>query len=113
MSVCPFFVLSRYSTVKGYSSTIVITEVVNDLNFTDDIALLENAFEHAQAQLNTVAEEAMKIGLVINTQKTEFMTNTSCKKNLALNNTDIKLVDDFIYLGSMMSSSESDIKRRP
>ena len=54
----------------------------------------------------------MKIGLVINTQKTEFMTNTSCKKNLTLNNSDIKLVDDFIYLGSMMSSSESDIKRR-
>ena len=78
-----------------------------------DIALLENSFEQAQAQrLNTVAEEAMKMGLVINTQKTEFMTNTSYKKNVTLNNADIKLVDDFTYLGSKMASSESDIKRR-
>jgi len=87
-------------------------EVVNELNFADDLALLENSFEQAKAQLNTVAEEAMKIGLVINKQKTEFMTNTSCKKNLTLNNADIKLVADFTYLGSKMASSESDIKRR-
>lgn len=85
-------------------------EVVNDLDFADDIALLENSFEQAQAQLNRVAVEAMKIGLVINTQKTEFITNTSCKKNLTLNNADTKLVDDFTYLGSKMASS--DIKRR-
>lgn len=54
----------------------------------------------------------MKIGLAINTQKMEFMINTSCKKNLTLNNADIKLVDDFTYLGSKMASSESDIKRQ-
>ena len=52
------------------------------------------------------------MGLVINTRKTEFMTNTSCKKNLTLNNADIKLVNDFTYLGSKMASFESDIKRR-
>ena len=92
-----------FTTVPRRSSRYP-KEVVNDLHFADDIALLENSFEQAQAQLNTVAEEAMKIGLVINTQKTEFMTNTSCKKNLTSNNT------DFIYLGSMMSSSGSDIK---
>lgn len=33
-------------------------EVVNDLDFADDIALLENSFEQAQAQLNTVAGES-------------------------------------------------------
>ena len=87
-------------------------EVVNDLDFADDIALLENSFEQAQAQLNTVAEEAVEIGLVLNTQKTEFMTNTNCKKNFTLNNAGIKLVDDFSFLGSKMASSESDIKQR-
>jgi len=100
-----------FTTVPRRSSRYP-KEVVNDLDFADDIALLENSFEQAQAQLNTVAEEASRIGLVINTQKTEFMTNTSCKKNLTLNNADIKLVDDFTYLGSKMASSESDIKRR-
>lgn len=44
----------------------------------------------------------MKIGLVINTKKREFMTNNSCKK----------LVSDFTYLGSKMASSESNMKPR-
>ena len=87
-------------------------EVINDLNFADDIALFENSLEEAQVQLNRTATEAQKIGLVINTKKTEFMTNTSCKKNLTLNNEDIKLANDFTYLGSKMTSTESDVKRR-
>ena len=40
------------------------------------------------------------------------MTNTSCKKNLTLNNEDIKLANDFTYLGSKMASTESEVKRR-
>ena len=108
-----FFIMIDYTMKKSEGNHGLTTaprrssrypkEVVNDLNFADDIARLENSFEQAQAQLNTVAEEAMKIGLVINTQKRDFMTNTSCKK----------LVADYTYLGSKMASSESDFKRRP
>ena len=47
-------------------------EVINDLDFADDIALLENFLQQAQAQLNTTAEEAKKIGLEINIKKTEI-----------------------------------------
>ena len=74
--------------------------MINDLDFADDIALFENSLQDAQVQLNRKAAEAQKIGLVINTKKTEFMTNTSGKKNLTLNNEDIKLANDFTYLGS-------------
>ena len=80
-------------------------EVINDLDFADDIALFEISLEEAQVQLNRTAAEAQKIGLVINTKKTEFMTNTSWKKNLTLNNEDIKLANDFTYLGSKMAST--------
>ena len=55
-------------------------EVINDLDFADDIALFENSLEEAQVQLNRTAAEDQKIGLVINTKKAEFMTNPSCKK---------------------------------
>ena len=75
-------------------------EVINDLDFADDIALFENSLEEAQVQLNRTAAEARKIGLVINTKKTEFVS----KKNLTLNNEDIKLANDFICLGSKMAS---------
>ena len=50
-------------------------EVINDLDFADDIALFENSLEEAQVQLNGTAAEVQKIGLVINTKGTEFMTS--------------------------------------
>ena len=86
--------------------------MINDLDFADDIALFENSPKEAQVQLNGTACEAQKIGLVINKKKTEFMTNTSCKKNLTLNNEDIKFANDFTHLGSKMVSTERDVKRR-
>ena len=87
-------------------------KVINDLEFADDIPLFENSLEEAQVQLNRTPAETQKIGLVIKTKKTEFMTSTSCKKNLTLNNEDIKLANDFTYLGSKMTFTESDVKRR-
>ena len=80
-------------------------ELINDLDFADDIALFENSLKEAQVQQKRTAAEAKKIGLVINTKKTEFM------KNLTLNNEDIKLANDFIYLGSKMTSTESNVKQ--
>ena len=87
-------------------------EVINDLDFADDIVLLESSLEKAQVQLNTTAEEAKKIGLEINIKKSEFMTNTKCPDNLTLNNEEIKQVKDFTYLGSKMASTDIDVKRR-
>ena len=69
-----------FITAPGRSSRCQ-REVINDLNFADDVALFENFLEEVQVQLNRTAAEAQKIGLVINTKKTEFMTITSCKKN--------------------------------
>jgi len=67
--------------------------------------------QEAQAQLNKTAAEAQKIGMVNDTKKTEFMAFESCKKNLTLNNEDIKLANDFTYLGSWLPGTGSDVKR--
>lgn len=47
---------------------------INDLDFTDDIALLESSVSQAQAQLTKTAEAAAYLGLVISTPKTEYVT---------------------------------------
>ena len=86
------------------------SEVSNDFDFVDDIAVFENSLEEAQLQLNRTAAEAQKISQLINIKKTEFMTNTICKINLTLNNDDIKLANDFTHLRSIMASTESDVK---
>nr|KAG5712555.1 hypothetical protein BaRGS_011529 [Batillaria attramentaria] len=73
---------------------------LEDLDFADDIALLSHKQQNAQEKLNRVAEEAEKTGLKINISKTEE---------------DIKEVDKFTYLGSVVSKdggTDEDIKSR-
>ena len=47
---------------------------INDLDFVDDIVLLENCIEIANRQLEKLRVEAKKVGLEINEKKTEVMT---------------------------------------
>ena len=86
-------------------------EMLNDLDFADDIALLESSMSWAQSQLTRTADATGD--LVISTPKTEFMTiNCHPQPPLQVYGTSINHVTDFKYLGSMMASSASDLKRR-
>ncbi|RXN06516.1 PTHB1 isoform X1 [Labeo rohita] len=80
-----------------------------DLDFADDLALLEGNLERAQSQLNEIAKQAEQVGLVVNVKKTEAFTNQDKSKNLELGNQKIEWVNNFKYLGSMVKSSETDI----
>jgi len=51
-------------------------EKLSDLDFADDIALLENAWEGMQATTSTLEEEAKKFGLVINVANTKIKKPT-------------------------------------
>jgi len=88
-------------------------KILSDLDFADDIALLESSMPRAQSQLNRVAEAAADLGLVISAPKTEYMV-THCNPQPALQvyGNPINHVTDFRYLGSKMASSISDLKRR-
>ena len=87
--------------------------VLNDLDFADDIALLETTIPRAQAQLTETAEAAKDLGLFISVSKTEYMTaNCNPHPTLQVYGDSINHVTDFRYLGSMMASGASDLKRR-
>ncbi|CAF3391094.1 unnamed protein product [Rotaria sp. Silwood1] len=101
-----------FVTNKRQSSRQPAT-TIHDLDFADDIALLESSLERAQAQLTQTAKWANKVGLQINTKKTQALTNQNTNNNtIQLNGQDIEWVDNFKYLGSMMLSSITDIKVR-
>ena len=86
---------------------------LNDLDFADDIALLESSISQAQAQLTKTAEAAADLGLVISTPKTEYMTvNCNPQPALLVYEYPINHVSDFRYLGSMVASGSSDLKRQ-
>ena len=86
---------------------------LNDLDFADDIALLESSISRAQAQLTKTAEAAADLGLVISAPKTEYMTvNCNPQPALQVYGDPVNHVSDLRYLGSMVASGSSDLKRR-
>ena len=88
-------------------------KVINDLDFADDIALLETTVHKAQEQLEVTSLNAQKVGLNINTDKTKYLTINIDKGNqLSLEGCEIEEVKDFKYLGSMVVDSSNDLKIR-
>ena len=87
--------------------------ILNDLDFADDIGLLESSIPRAQKQLSTTIDSAASVGLMINTDKTEYLTlNCPTNQHLMVGQIALNRVDDFRYLGSMVVKSLSDFKRR-
>ena len=97
--------MKQWEGVHGFTtaprrSGRYLREVINDLDFADNIDTLGNSLEEAHNQLKIKkTAKAEKIVLVINTKKKEIMSGNSSKENPISNNEDIKLADDFIYLG--------------
>ena len=86
---------------------------LNDLDFEDDITLLESSISRARVQLTKTAEAAADLGLVISAPKTEYMTvNCNPQPALQVYGDSINHESDFRYLGSMVASGSSDLKRR-
>ncbi|XP_068739527.1 uncharacterized protein [Montipora capricornis] len=53
-------------------------KVLNDLDFADDIALLESSISRAQSQLTRTASAAADLGPVISAPKTEYIVINCC-----------------------------------
>ena len=93
-----------------------LTKQLEDLDFADDISLLAHRHEDAQTKLEHVAEEAEKVGLQININKTEVMrVNNNRQEAIQLQGKEIKEADSFTYLGSVVSKdggTDEDIRNR-
>ena len=88
--------------------------VITDLEFADDIALVAEELEQAQDFLHCVQENAAKIGLHLNSDKTEFMTFNEVQDTIlkTVNNENIKKIDNFKYLGAWIDDTANDVKVR-
>ena len=89
---------------------------LEDLDFSDDIILLAHWHEDAQTKLKHVADEAEKVGLQININKTEVMrVDNNRQQAIQLQGKEIKEADSFTYLGSVVSKDggiDEDIRNR-
>ena len=73
-------------------------------DYADDVALLANAPAQAQTLLHSLERAAADTGLHVNPHSFNQTGDIS-----TLNGSALKLVDKFAYLGSSVSSTETDI----
>ncbi|CAH8865513.1 unnamed protein product [Trichobilharzia szidati] len=99
------------------------TKNLEDLDFADDICLISHKLEDMQAKSNKLAEEASKIGLQVNIEKTEVMKipgqhhqqQQQQQTTISINGRNLKETTSFTYLGSIVSTTggtDEDIKAR-
>ena len=85
------------------------TRTITDADYTDDIVLLANAPDQAEALLHNLEQATAGIGLHVNAYKTEYMFFNQTSDISTLNGSSLKLVDKFTYQGNNVSSTKTDI----
>ena len=85
------------------------TQTITNEDYADDIALLANTPAKAETLLHRLERAAAGMGLIDNADKTEYMCFNQRGNISTLNSSSLKLVDNFTYLGSGVSSTENDI----
>jgi len=90
-----------------------IHENLCNLNFADDIDLLNYLTDCARYHLVAQAEGANRVCLRINMDKTQRMATPSLPQDIVIPNLGtLEQVECFKYLGSFMSSSAADLNAR-
>ena len=87
-------------------------KTITDADDTDDIATLANTPNQAKTLLHSLERAATGIGLHVNAHKTEYMCFNQTSNISTLEGSSLKLVDEFTYPGSSVSSTEKDIDTR-
>ena len=85
---------------------------ITDADYADDMVILANTPNQAEKLLHRLERVAAGIGLYVNKHKTEYMCYNQTGDISTLDETPLKLVDKFTYLGSSVSSTEKDIDTR-
>ena len=80
---------------------------LEDLDFADDIAEISSTRQHLQEKTTILNRYAEETGLKINITKTKVMTvNTTLSQPITINHNPVETVNDFTYLGSVISADK-------
>ena len=87
-------------------------KTITDANHADDIALLANATAQAETLRYSLERAAAGISLYANAHKMEYMCFNQTGDISTLNGSSLKLVDNFTYRGSSVSTTTTGIDTR-
>ena len=108
----------RRATKDGHTGLKWVEEDrLKDLDFADDIALLDSTWNGMKELTSNVQTEAAKVGLTINAEKTKIMKIGKWQDtdSIMIEGKEIEMVESFCYLGSLIrsdSSCDKEIKTR-
>ena len=89
---------------------------LDDLDFSDDLALLSHSHRQMQDKTTELALISERVGLKINKRKTKILrTNATCETPIMLEGETLEEVKDFRHLGSIVDTlggTEADVKKR-
>ena len=87
------------------------TSKLDDLDFADDVALLSSKKQHIQNKTTKMDEEASRVGLKINKDKTKVMRiNGKSQEKVTVNQQDIGEIEEFNYLGATICKEGGGMK---
>ena len=102
------------SSGKGIQWTFLSR--LEDLEFTDDLALLSCHLQDLQDKVNALSKTAQRVGLRISQDKTKLLrTNNQQEAPVTIEGAAVEDVSESVYLGSKMSTTggtDEDIKAR-
>ena len=87
-------------------------QTITDVDYADDITLLASRTTQAETLLHRLERAAAGIGLHVNVDKTDYTCFNLRGGISTLNDSSLKLVDKFTYLGNSFSLTETDINTR-
>ena len=76
-----------------------------DLDFADDIALMDVSNEKLQSSTNELKDMAEKIGLRFNVKKCEAMSTVGTEPHIKIDTQPVKAITSFTYLGSKINNT--------
>ena len=86
---------------------------ISDTDYADDLSLLTDTIEQAQEFLLSLEEAAAAVGLHLNEGKTKFMATGFEEPPLTTTSgRQLEHVQDFVYLGAHLRSTEHDLNVR-
>ena len=87
------------------------TSKLDDLDLADDIALLSSTKQQMQDKMSKLNEEARRVGLKINIEKTKMMRiNSRNQDQITIEGRDINEVEEFVYLGATVCKEGGGMK---
>ncbi len=86
-------------------------EYLYNLRFADDIVLLSNSGEDLEKIITDLHRESLKVALKMNMKKAKIMYNKHLiGRQIRIGNEALELVEEYTYLGQMVSANPAHEK---